>query len=219
MYLIISMFLALRGFRKLKFGQWIDQEMLLDEAKGLKEIISPAYTNIFYNYVNLVTRIPKFILRRLEWRRFISLFGACRKFNEIVSIPLTKVKSKKQSKPDSWDYPGRNRVLWTSLLCRHYGWTVEYVRSLEVSTVFQLAQETLVDRQLEREFLWSMSEIAYPYNSSTKKSEFRELPRPEFMWQQATEPKRFKIPTKLMPIGLVNDVGGMSEYIQKKTKA
>jgi hypothetical protein len=219
MYWIISVYIALRGIKKLKFGQWIDQETLFEEVKGLRELFSPAYTNTFYNYVNLVTRIPKFVLRRMEWHRFLLLFGACRKSNEIVSIPLTKVKSKKQNKPDSWEYAGRNKVLWVNLLCRQYGWTVDYVRSLDVDIVFQLAQEILVDKQIEREFLWSMSEIAYPYNKSTKKSEFKELPRPEFMWQQATEPKRFKIPTKLMPMGLVNDVGGMSEYIQKKSKA
>jgi hypothetical protein len=87
-----------------------------------------------------------------------------------------------------------------------------------VETVFQLAQEILVDKQLEREFLWSMSEIAYPYNKSTKRSEFKELTRPEFMWQKASEPKRFKIPVRLMPMGDVKDVGGMSEYIQNKAR-
>ena len=215
---IVSLYLTWRGFRKLKFGDWIDQEILFEEVKSLRTVNAKMYCDTFYNYVNLVTRIPMFILRRMEWHRFIALFGVCRKINEIVSIPLTKVKSKKESKPDSWDYSGRSKVIWTNLLCHHYGWTVDYVRSLDVEIVFQLAQEVLVDKQLEREFLWSMSEIAYPYNKSTKRSEFKELPRPEFMWQKASEPKLFKIPVRLMPMGDVKDVGGMSEYIQNKAR-
>lgn len=67
-----------------------------------------------------------------------------------------------------------------------------------------LLQEILTDDQLEKEWQWSLSEIAYPYNPDTKKSEFKNLPRPVWMQKEIRKPvKQIKIPASMLPVGIV----------------
>jgi len=73
----------------------------------------------------------------------------------------------------------------------------------------------LVDDQLEKEWEWSLSELAYSYNSSTKKSEFKELPRPDWMdGKEIEEIKLIKIPKSMMPVGQVVRMDGTTEILQ-----
>jgi hypothetical protein len=77
-------------------------------------------------------------------------------------------------------------------------------------------QEILVNEQLDREFTWSTTEVAYPYNSTTKVSKFQPLTRPYFMHETAKPLKIMKIPRNLMPMGEVHDSSGMEKLVQKE---
>jgi hypothetical protein len=83
----------------------------------------------------------------------------------------------------------------------------------DVDVALAHIQEILTDEQLEREFYWGTSEIAYPYNPTTKQSKFSPLTRPYFMAAPAPQLKRIQIPRGLMPVGEGIDSGGMEKYI------
>ena len=80
-----------------------------------------------------------------------------------------------------WDYEGRTWYSWVHDLAHAYGWSMEYIAELDIDDASSLLQELIIDDQLEKEFYWMTSEIAYPYNESSKKSEFKPLDRPIWM--------------------------------------
>lgn len=151
-------------------------------------------------------------------------------FKEIVpnqDLPLIKDSSNDRGKPASWDYEGRGFWLWANVLCKAYGWTIEYVADLDYNAAFALLQEILTDEQLDKEFTYSLSEVAYPYNKSTKKQNFKPLPRPYWMKMAVPEIKKQKFHRDALPAGQVIDTSGMPlEYnplrdtvVQEKNKA
>lgn len=113
---------------------------------------------------------------------------------------------KKPSSP-VWEYKGRQWYFWLNTLASAYGWKSEYIAELDIDDAFSLFQEITIGEQLRREWDWGLSEIAYPYNSSTKKSEFREYPRPKWMQFSPTQAvqkvKKIKIRKDMIPIGNV----------------
>lgn len=123
----------------------------------------------------------------------------------------------KQPKSESsvvWDYMGRSWYMWVNLLAHSYGWTIDCISNLEIDDGLALIQEVLIDEQIQKEWQWSLSEIAYPYNQTTKKSEFKPLPRPPWMTPKVEKIETFQIPAFLMPVGKVIDIGGVREKIE-----
>jgi hypothetical protein len=121
-----------------------------------------------------------------------------------MSFPILKVKSK-ENKKQPWEYPGRNWYYWLNTLCKVYGWSKEQVENLEIDDGIGLLQEILIDEQMQKEWEWGISEVSHGYNADTKKSEFHELPRPEWMKDiTPATPKRFKMLKSMLPAGIVN---------------
>jgi hypothetical protein len=86
-----------------------------------------------------------------------------------------------------------------------YGWTLENTENLYFNDAIAYIQEILIDEQLDKEWQWSLSEIAYQYNDALKKSEFKPLPRPSWMvgMNKIEPPKVERLPVGMMPQGLV----------------
>lgn len=116
---------------------------------------------------------------------------------------------------EPWDYEGRTWHFYSHLLAKHYGWTLEYISQLHPSDALAKIQEILTDEQLEREFQHSLSDVAYPYNSQTKKSEFHPLSRPFWMRPKIKETPKIKIPAIYMPIGVV-DYSSLPDELKPK---
>jgi hypothetical protein len=133
-----------------------------------------------------------------------------------AKLPILTTKHTKEDKKLSWDYDGRTWNFYSHLLASNYGWTLEYIGKLGIDEVIAKIQEILTEEQLNKEFQWSMSEIAYPYNKSTKKSEFKPLKRPYWMLAEVTEIKKIKILKSLLPIGNVQDVSGMEKLLAER---
>lgn len=141
------------------------------------------------------------------------------------NLPFLKDAPKEGGKPADWDYDGREWAYWSHLIAKTYGWTLEYIGELDVNEALARVQEILTDEQLEREFYYGLSEIAYPYNKSTKQNHFKPLGRPYWMKPVTAPIQKTMIRKDMLPVGLVNDVSGMpQEYnplrdvIQKKTE-
>lgn len=137
-----------------------------------------------------------------------SMVDGFKKFVPDKSIPILSSSSSK--KDDDWEYEGRSWNYLSHILAKAYGWTLEYIADLGVNEAFGHIQEILTDDHLEHEFFYSLSEIAYPYNKSSKKSEFKPMPRPYWMKPVAPKaPKKFKMKRSLLPVGRVVDVSGL----------
>ena len=106
--------------------------------------------------------------------------------------------------------------MWVNILAERYGWTFDTISNLDTDVALALIQEILTDKQLEKEFLWGMSEIAYPYNSQTKESKFSPLQRPYWMKAAPQEIKMVRIRKSMLPVGNVQDVSGMESVFAKK---
>lgn len=163
------------------------------------------FVDFIYSYLSAAFSIRVVDLEVCAWHDLIKAFTADHNHNRPnIDFPVLRLaKEKQKSTENGWEYSERNWFMWLHLLAKVYGWSIEYIANLEVNNAIALLQEILVEDQLDREFQWSMSEIAYPYNENTKKSKFQPLDRPEWMQPVPKEVKTVKIRTSDLPVGLV----------------
>jgi hypothetical protein len=104
-----------------------------------------------------------------------------------------------------WDNSLRSALIWTHLIASKYGWSKADIENLWPEEAIALVQEIMADEQIEREFLHALSEVAYEYNKSTKKSRYKPMPRPN--WMQFGDRRNKVLKTKLrrewLPVGNV----------------
>ena len=149
------------------------------------------------------------------WYDTVLAFSELVKLNVLdLDLPISHA-GKKEIEKSPWDYPQRSWYAWAHILAKNYGWSLEYIAELEIEDALALLEEVDVNEQFEKEFMWMLSEIAYPYNVSTKKSEFKPLPRPDWMLPNA-EVKKVTMLKSMLPMGVVENLSGMfSESVVK----
>lgn len=189
---------------KIGLRKWLELEEtskhIIDfmRDKNIVEVV-----NSMCSYLSCVIDVEN--IRSAFWREvaeaYIKINILC-----IPSIDLPFLHGKIEDRKDGWDYDERSWYLWSHLLASHYGWSLEYISELDFNDALALLQEIFVEDQLKKEWEWSLTEIAYPYNKVTEKSEYRPLPRPSWMSGkapsiEATKPVR--IPAGMMPVGIV----------------
>lgn len=166
-------------------------------------------------HVSVAFSIPYEDVEKLEWNEVAYAFQV----STLASIPSNEYailkSNSKNEREISWDYVGRTFYLWANVLASTYGWTLDYIAELDFNDAIALMQEILVDQQIEKEWQWMLSEIAYPYNAGTKKSEFKALPRPDWMKEKKiiTPVKNVKILKTMLPVGAVIRMDGTLENI------
>lgn len=139
----------------------------------------------------------------VAWFDVLDALTRCLELNTpTINFPILQSKKTSNEKLP-WEYPERTWFYWLNLFSQKYGWTENTIEQLDVDTAIGLYQEIAIDGQLEKEFTYSLSEIAFPYNASTKKSEYKPLPRPEWMLPIIPKPKVIKIRRDLLPVGNV----------------
>lgn len=184
-----------------RFGRFLKLEdikhKILQAAKRKEE----TFPDLVVSYISAAFFIPKKILQNLRWDFVFLLFSLASQANvPKVSIPLLKPNKQKEEKAP-WDYEGRGYSMYVHIIARTYGWNKEKIDNLDVDVALALIQEIITDEQLDREFLWSMSDKNYTYNANTKTSKANPLERPFFMKVEVQAPKKTKIPRSMMPIG------------------
>lgn len=186
------------------FKTWIlledKKERILESAKN-KQADFPDH---LFGYISLATGVTQVWYRRADWIRVVLLFYACLSKSPQVKLPITSPTDTK-SKNDPWTYPSRHWYLYSHIIAQAYGWTLKEISRLKVFDALAIIQEIMTDKQLEREFQYGLSEIAYPYNSQTKKSIFKPLDRPDWMRPTISHQDipRFEIPKSFLPEGVV----------------
>jgi len=157
----------------------------------------------------------------IAWYDFVDVYSKVVEINSpTIDFPILRNQSQKDRKKLPWEYEGRAWYFWLNLFAKNYGWDEEKIANLDIDTAIGIYQEISIDDQLEKEWEWGLSEIAYPYNKSTKKSEYKPLQRPS--WMMPMVPKQLpvvKIKKSLLPVGNIIDVQAEEEAKQKEKKA
>jgi hypothetical protein len=123
--------------------------------------------------------------------------------------------SKEKTEQVAADYSEKEWYFWLHFLCSKYHWTVEYTQELFIEDAFGLLQEALIEKQQEREWQWSLTELAYPYDENTKKSVFKPLKKPDWMTIiKDNVPQKVMIRRDMMPQGVIIDLG--AEYAKSQ---
>jgi hypothetical protein len=205
---------------KLSFRKWLNLET---HKKQLMATESSDFPDRVFDYLSVAFGS---VDKNEPWENSVFLLlKGFKDFQPDGKLPLLQDAPKEQQKPVSWDYDGRTWAYWSHLLAKSYGWTLEYIGKLDVNEALARVQEILTDEQLEHEFVYGLSEIAYPYNKSTKTQNFKPMPRP--YWMKAVTPpvKTMKFRRDMLPMGIVQDISGMPseynplrDYVQPKEK-
>ena len=151
------------------------------------------------SYVSTALDISEEILSERPWYEVGSAYLISLRSNSPqYDFPL--LNSKVKDKDEVWDYPERTFFVWAHLFATEYGWNIEYIENLDVDTAIALMQEIAVSDQLNKEWEWMCSEIAYQ-----SKDGFKELPRPD--WMKYSRAKmvipKLKIRKDMIPSGVV----------------
>lgn len=117
-----------------------------------------------------------------------------------VSFPF--LRSAEEHQQEAWYYPNRWVVVWIHLVAATYHWTRDQILELDVSEFCAYVQEILVDKQFEREWVYQLSEIAYPYDEGAKAGVFKPLRRPGWMHKMPRGVKN--LPEMFRPKGPVS---------------
>lgn len=187
------------------FRKWIELE---GKKEKILEAVSngqPDFPDLLLSYIETALGVSSRWFEQADWLKVVELFYACLSKSPQVKIPLT-TPNKEKHKDDPWSYPERSWYAYVHLIANSYGWNISEISTLSVMDGLAIIQEIMVDKQLEKEFQYGLSEIAYPYNKQTKQSVFKPLDRPYWMRPELNAKRdipRFTIPKSFIPDGVV----------------
>jgi hypothetical protein len=184
------------------FKIWIDLEA--QKEKILKSVQEQTdFPEQLLAYLFLSTGIHWKWYQMGDWTLLARLFYVCISKSPKVELPLITPSGEKPKNDEPWDYESRTWHLYSHLLAKSYGWDLEYIGNLSVIEALAKIQEIIVEDQLDKEFIYGLSEVAYHYDKNTKTSRFVPMPRPHWMRAQPKPIQRFLIPVSMMPMGNV----------------
>jgi hypothetical protein len=192
---------------RLGLKKWLELEDIkatLFKATDNKD----SFTDNLLSCLSVAFNVPN-----VPWYDVVQIFVELDTINTCKDFPILKGKEKNDKY--SWEYEGRTWYLWAHTLAHSYGWSLNYIANLDPNDAIALMQEIYLEEQFEKEWQWGLSEIAYPYNPNTKKSEFKELSRPSWMHKEYKIPKQIRLPAHMFPVGIVVDLE--KEYAATKS--
>jgi len=200
--------LGVHFFRKPKFKRWTILEDKKYKVIKAVEATNEEFPQSISDYLSTALFIP-IDFSKVFWKDELDAFFSLHNVTAPKSdLPLLHREPSKKSKTDPWNYSGRAWFLYSNILAKSYGWTEKQIAKLKVEDALAYIQEILTDEQLEREFIYSLSELAYDYEKVTKKSKLRPMQRPYWMQPDITEVKEIKTPkvaSKYIPVGVIKE--------------
>jgi len=183
--------------------KWLELEDIRLSIKKAADSENKQVSELIYTYLSVAFDIHDIKWDTLTWIRIAEIYSTIIMLNlPKLEFPILKAKVQDDRKV-AWEYDGRTWYLWSHLLMSKYGWHLDCVASMDIDDALALIQEILIEEQIEKEWEWSLSEIAYPYDENSKSNKFSPLERPDWMSAPTKiEPiKKVKILRKHMPIG------------------
>jgi len=200
--------------RRLRLKEWCELELL---RKKMADAISKKDFIQYFVYTVQIIEMASISLPKIEWEyvpwiEVAQAYSLAMELNNATKdFPILR-GSEEDRKELPWEYEGRNWYFWLNLFASNYGWREQEIAEMEVDTAIGLYQEITIDDQMSKEWEYGLSEVAYQYNSSTKKSEFKPLPRPD--WMRPIIPKELpiiRIRRDMLPVGVIVDLGAKNE--------
>jgi hypothetical protein len=139
------------------------------------------------------------------WYEVISAFQSLRQLNSIrgaENFSMLTNAAPNDGKTVAWDHDERHVLIWIHTIANAYKWAKAEIENLWPEEAIGYIQEILAEDQLEKEFLYSLSEIAYPYDKATKKSKFKPMQRPLWMVAGGGR-KNDRVLKSMLPVGNV----------------
>lgn len=180
----------------------------LEEAKlQIKEAIEEKnldkLSDAIVSYV-CISVSPDVDWKSLPWTDVYKAFVEGYQVNApTLKFPILTSKPNKQPEKYAWEYDGRGWYFWASIFAKSFGWDLSYIAKLDVDDAIGLFQEILISQQLDKEWDYSLSELAYPYDQQTKTSSFKPMERPMWMKKLPAPVQKFMIPKWILPVGNV----------------
>lgn len=197
-----------------KFKKWIHLES--QKEKIIKAVRDGAdFPSCLFSYLSTALNVNSKWYERADWMKAIELFYLVLSKSPKIELPLVTPTDEK-NKEEPWHYDGRLWHLYSHMLAKEYGWDLEYISALQVSEALAKIQEIITDEQLDREFQYGLSEMAYSYDKRTKKSRYNPMPRPHWMRAKIKPIERFLIPAYMLPVGNVDMKAIPDEYKPKE---
>ena len=191
---------------RLKLRSWLEFEQLqVESTKAIAIKDGKAYARCLIRLVAMASTCPEEEISTAPWYEAIEAINKTILVNQMREIPITQVSSDPNEKKPVWEYEGRTWFWWWHFFAKEYGWNKEQVENLDIDEAISLLQECLLDRQFEREWEYGLSELAYPYDPTTKRGVFKPLSRPDWMTgrqQQALKAmQKVRFKKSMLPVG------------------
>ncbi len=187
--------------------KWLQIEEIKENLfSAVEESRHDDFLTHLYRYLSTAEDVER-DWSEFPWLRIRDIFLEIEETNAPTK-PFPILRSAKESE-STWGYEGRTWYFWLNLFSYNYGWSIDYIKRLDIDDAIGLLQEILLGEQGDRDFIWSTTEVAYEYNKSTKKSTLKLLDRPEWMRNSFSstvkEPKKKKtrIRRDFLPVGRI----------------
>lgn len=125
-------------------------------------------------------------------------------------LPFQKYPGPK-GEPEPYDYEGRNWAWVVHKIASRYSWTRDYIFNLWPEEAGAYLQEILVSEHAESEERYRLSELAYQYDSGSKKSHYVPYQKPPWMLDYSL-PKPVRVLKSHLPFGAIDLQGNRKEY-------
>lgn len=195
---------------RLSLKGWTSLEIV---KKAMDEAISntdfDSYFLSIIRFIEIASPSSKIKWSEVPWQEFLSIYSEAVELNS-PSLPFPVLISRKKAdeKQLPWEYEGRSWYFWLNLFASNYGWDESTIGDLDIDTAIGLYQEILIDEQLQKEWQWGLSEIAYSYDKASNQSKFNPLERP--YWMLPIAPTRLPIirmRVDMLPVGNIVVLG------------
>lgn len=178
----------------------------MDDAISAKDF--DAYFSYTVQFIEMASSSVSIDWNKVPWYETAQAYSEAARLNSpSIDFPILH-GDRVDNKKAPWEYEGRSWFFWLNLFASNYGWNADTVSELDIDTAIGLYQEISLNDQLDKEFTYGLSEIAFPYNTSTKKQEFRPMERPD--WMKPLIPKQLpviKMRKDMLPMGNIINLG------------
>lgn len=175
-------------------------------SKAAAQADTGAIADALFEYLNAcIPDLARGKFNEAPWYEVISAFSDLMQHNRIrgaENFSMLVNVGAKSGKTVAWDHDDREILIWIHTIANAYKWSKSEIENLWPEEAVGYIQEILVDHQFEREFLYSLSELAYPYDKATKKSSFRPMERPLWMVAGGGR-KNDRVLKSMLPVGNV----------------
>lgn len=165
---------------------------------------SDDFPDHLFTFLSTALHLPVRLFHKASWELIMKAFLTVVYLTRCqIQLPIL-MSEKKKEKEEPWDYDNRDLHLYFHILSKEYGWTMEYISNLKVEDALAKIQEILISEQLEKEFLWMMSDKSSYWDERSKTAKANLLPRPDWMNKHIElekEVRKTLVPVGMMPAG------------------